>query len=35
MTGFAKKFNENSRMSFKINNKELLKNYDKIWEKES
>ena len=34
MTGCAKKFNENTTMSFKANNKQLLKNYNKIWEKD-
>ena len=33
MTGYAKKFNENATMSFRVNNKQLLKNYKKIWEK--
>ena len=34
MTSYAKKFNENAmRMSFRVNNKQLLKNYNKIWEK--
>ena len=33
MTGYAKKFNENVTMSFRVNNKQLLKNYNKIWEK--
>ena len=33
MTGYAKKFSENMTMSFKANNKQLLKNYNKIWEK--
>ena len=33
MTGYAKKFNENATMSFKANNKQLLKNYNKILEK--
>ena len=33
MTGYAKKFNENAAMSFRVNNKQLLKNYNKIWEK--
>ena len=28
-----KKFNENATMSFRVNNKQLLKNYNKIWEK--
>ena len=31
MTGYAKKFNENAAMSFRVNNKQLLKNYNKIW----
>ena len=30
MTGHAKKFSENVTMSFKVNNKQLLKNYNKI-----
>ena len=33
MTGYAKKFNENVIMFFKVNNKKLLKNYNKLWEK--
>ena len=33
MTGYAKKFNENATMSFRVNNKQLLKNYNKIWGK--
>ena len=33
MTGYFKKFNENATMSFRVNNKQLLKNYSKIWEK--
>ena len=34
MTGYTKKFNENVTMSFRVNsNKQLLKNYNKIWEK--
>ena len=32
MTGYAKKFHENATMSFRANNKQLLKNYNKIWE---
>ena len=34
MTGYFKKFNENGTMSFRVNNnnKQLLKNYSKIWE---
>ena len=33
MTGYARKFNENSTMSFIVKNKKLLKKYTKIWEK--
>ena len=33
MTGYARKLDENGTMSFKANNKQLLKNYNKIWEK--
>ena len=33
MTGDARKFDENATMSFIANNKELLKNYNKKWEK--
>ena len=33
MTGYFKKFNENATMSFRVNNKQLLKNHNKIWEK--
>ena len=33
MTGYAKKINEKVTMSFRVNNKQLLKNYHKIWEK--
>ena len=33
MTGYARKFNENSTMSFIVKNKQLLKKYTKIWEK--
>ena len=33
MTGYAKKFDENATMSFRANNKKLLKNYNTIWEK--
>ena len=32
MTGYAKKFNKNATMSFRVNNKQLLKSYNKIWE---
>ena len=33
MIGYARKFDENATMSFKANNKQLLKNYNEIWEK--
>ena len=33
MNGYAKKFNENVTMSFRVNNQQLLKKYSKIWEK--
>ena len=33
MTGYVKKCDENATMSFRVNNKQLLKNYKKIWEK--
>ena len=33
MTGYARKFDENTTMSFRVNNKQLLKHYNKIWEK--
>ena len=33
MTAYAKKFVQNETMSFKANNKQLLKNYSKIWGK--
>ena len=33
MTGYFKKFNKNATMSFRVNNKQLLENYNKIWEK--
>ena len=33
MTVHAKKINENVTMSFTVNNKQLLKNHGKIWEK--
>ena len=32
-TGYAKKVNENATISFRANNKHLLKHYNKIWEK--
>ena len=33
MTGYATKFDENATMYFRVNNKQLLKNYNEIWEK--
>ena len=33
MTGYAEKFDENATMPFRVNNKQLLKNNNKIWEK--
>ena len=33
MTGYARKFDENATMSFRANNKQLLKNHNKIWGK--
>ena len=33
MTSYIRKFDENATMSFRVNNKQLLKNYNKIWEK--
>ena len=33
MTGYARKFNENITMSFRVNDKQFLKNYNAIWEK--
>ena len=33
MTGYVRKFNENSTMSFRVKDKQLLKNYNKICEK--
>ena len=30
MTGYARKFDENATMSFRVNNKQLLNNYNKI-----
>ena len=33
MTGYARKFDETVTMSVRVNNKQLLKNYSKIWEK--
>ena len=31
MTGYFRKFNENVTMSFRVNNKQLLEKYNKIW----
>ena len=33
MAGYDRKFNDNATMSFRVNNKQLLKNYNKIWGK--
>ena len=33
MTDYARKFDENATMQQWVNNKQLLKNYNKIWEK--
>ena len=33
MTGYVRKLNENLFMSFRVKHKQLLKNYNKIWEK--
>ena len=33
MTGYAKKINESVTMSFRVNSKQFLKNYNKMWEK--
>ena len=33
MTGYAKKFELNSTVSFKISDKQLLKKYNQIWKK--
>ena len=33
MTGYARKFDENATMSFRANNKQILKNYNTIWVK--
>ena len=32
MTGYARKFDENATMSFRVNNKQLSKIYNKIWQ---
>ena len=33
MTGYAKKFNANVTMSFRVHNKQFLKKYNRICEK--
>ena len=33
MISYVRKFNENATMSFKANNKQIFKNYNKIWER--
>ena len=33
MTGYAKTFGENAAIFFRVNDKQLLMNYSKIWEK--
>ena len=33
MTGYVRKFDENATMSFIVKDKQLLRNYTKIWEK--
>ena len=33
MTGYAKKFNDNATMAFIVKDKQLLRNYTKIWDK--
>ena len=33
ITVYFKKFNENVTMTFRVNNKQSLRNYNKIWEK--
>ena len=33
MTRYTRKFIENTKMSFRANNEQLLKNYHKIWGK--
>ena len=31
MTGYNRKFDKNATMSFRVNDKQLLNNYNKIW----
>ena len=33
MTGYARKFDKNTTMSFRVDDKNLFENYNKIWEK--
>ena len=33
MTGYARKIDKNAIMSFRANNKQFFKNYNKTWEK--
>ena len=33
MTGYARKLDQNAKISFRADNRELLKNYNRIWEK--
>ena len=33
MIGYSRKFDENATTSFRANNKQLLRKYNKIWEK--
>ena len=33
MTGYTRKFDENATISLRVNDKQLLQNYNKIWEK--
>ena len=35
MIGYVRKFEDNTTMSFKISNKQLLKKYNQIWKKVS
>ena len=33
MTGYTRKFDENVTMSLRVNDEQLLRNYNKIWKK--
>ena len=33
MTGYTRKFKENTTMTLRVKDEQLLKNYNKIWEK--